>query len=96
MELSPELKAYGRVLDPTPFATLLIEQTTAKASLKAGAADQFEVASSELELRASELTLFDTQLKLQQAIAQLEDALQQPFDALRGLQDKAQARTNTP
>jgi outer membrane protein TolC len=65
-------------------------------SLKAGAADQLEVASSELELRASDLALFDIQLKLQQSIAQLEDALQQPFDALRALQNKPQARTNTP
>jgi hypothetical protein len=34
-DLSPELKAYGKVLDPTPLATLLIDQTTAKASLDA-------------------------------------------------------------
>jgi hypothetical protein len=34
VELSPEIKAYGKVLDPTPLATLLIEQTTAKASLE--------------------------------------------------------------
>jgi outer membrane protein TolC len=67
-----------------------------QASLKAGAADQFEVASSELEFRASELSLFDTQLKLQQATAQLEDALQQPFDALRGLPNNAQANTSKP
>jgi hypothetical protein len=34
-ELSPEVKAYGKVQDPTPLATLLIDQTTAKASLEA-------------------------------------------------------------
>ncbi|MDB6031170.1 MAG: hypothetical protein JWM16_1508 [Verrucomicrobiales bacterium] len=34
-ELSPEIKAYGKVQDPTPLATLLIDQTTAKASLDA-------------------------------------------------------------
>lgn len=34
-QLSPEVKAYGQVQDPTPLATLLIEQNTAKASLDA-------------------------------------------------------------
>ena len=34
-EINPEVKAYGKVLDPTPLATLLIEQTTAQASLEA-------------------------------------------------------------
>ena len=29
------MKAYGKVLDPTPLATLLIDQTTARASLDA-------------------------------------------------------------
>jgi outer membrane protein TolC len=67
-----------------------------QASLKAGAVDQFDVASSELELRASELALFDTNLRLQQAVAQLEDALQQPFDALQALQKKSQAKANHP
>jgi cobalt-zinc-cadmium efflux system outer membrane protein len=67
-----------------------------QASLKAGAADQFDVATGELELHASELAVFDTNLKLQQAVAQLEDALQQPFDALQVLQKKSQGKANTP
>ena len=67
-----------------------------QASLKAGAVDQFDVASSELESRASELVLFDTNLRLQQAVAQLEDALQQPFDALQALHKKSQAKATNP
>jgi hypothetical protein len=34
-KLSPEVKAYGKVQDPTPLATLLIEQSTVQASLDA-------------------------------------------------------------
>ena len=35
IELSPEVKGYGRVLDPAPLATLLVEGASARASLDA-------------------------------------------------------------
>ena len=40
-ELSPELKGYGKVLDPTALATLMTELATAKAAATASQADSF-------------------------------------------------------
>src|SRR5215212_9791222 len=34
-QLRPEMKAYGQVLDPTPYATLLIDNLSAQAALQA-------------------------------------------------------------
>lgn len=35
MELAPEVQAFGRVLDPTPYVSLVAEEATARASLAA-------------------------------------------------------------
>src|SRR3954469_8439606 len=83
VELSPEIKAYGKVLDPTPLATLLIEQTTAKAS--------FELSSKEYErvkqlfsqgqnasaraVETAEATMKKDQVQLQSVQARLDLAL---------------------
>ncbi len=53
-----------------------------EASFKAGAADQFELASARVEFAATELAWLDALLKKQHAVGLLEDALQQPFDGL--------------
>lgn len=51
-------------------------------SFKAGAADQFDLASARVEFGISELARIDALAKKQQAIGLLEDALQRPFDTL--------------
>ena len=53
-----------------------------EASFKAGAADQFELASARVEFAATELARLDAMARKQQAIGLLEDALQRPFDGL--------------
>jgi outer membrane protein TolC len=62
----------------------IVAQT--EASFKAGAADQFEVASAHLEFATSELARLDALVKQQQAIGLLEDALQKPFDAMNAVE----------
>jgi cobalt-zinc-cadmium efflux system outer membrane protein len=51
-------------------------------SFKAGAADQFDLASARVEVATTELARLDVLAKQQQAIGLLEDALQRPFDGL--------------
>jgi outer membrane protein TolC len=51
-------------------------------SFKAGAADQFDLASARVEFATTELARLDALAKQQQAIGLLEDALQRPFDGL--------------
>ena len=53
-----------------------------EASFKAGASDQFELASARVEFAATELVRLDALAKKQQAMGLLEDALQRPFDGL--------------
>ncbi len=53
-----------------------------EASFRAGAADQFELASARVEFGSTELARLDALAKKQQAVGLLEDALQRPFDAL--------------
>ena len=51
-------------------------------SLKAGAADQFDLASAMVEFATTELARLDALAKQQQAVGLLENALQRPFDGL--------------
>jgi outer membrane protein TolC len=63
------------------LADLAREQSTAvDALLKAGAADQLELATAQLEARVNDLALLDAQVKAQAAVGQLEDAIQLPRD----------------
>jgi outer membrane protein, heavy metal efflux system len=52
------------------------------AQVRAGASDQFELASSGIELAAGELTELDGRVKFQQSFAALEDAVQRPLDIM--------------
>ena len=63
------------------LADLAREQSTAvDARLKAGAADQLELATAQLEARVNDLALLDARVKAQAAVGQLEDAIQLPRD----------------
>lgn len=62
----------------------VVEQV--EASFKAGAADQFELATARLEFAVTELAHVDALSKQQQAIGLWEDALQRPFAALEGVE----------
>jgi hypothetical protein len=42
-QLRPEIKAYGQVLDPTPYATLLIDNLSAQAALQASSNEYHRV-----------------------------------------------------
>src|ERR1043166_105993 len=55
-------------------------------AFKAGAADQFEVASARVEFATSEIVRLDALAKKQQAIGMLEDALQRSFDGLSNVE----------
>ena len=67
-----------------------------EASFKAGAADQFELASARVEFAAVELSRLDAFARQQQAMGLLEDALQQPFNGLSTVEidPKTQAIAN--
>ncbi len=53
-----------------------------EAMVKAGAADQSELASARLEVSLTEVARLDAMVKAQQTLGQLEDAVQVPLDAL--------------
>ena len=53
-----------------------------EAMVKAGAADQSELASARLEISLTEVARLDALIKAQQTLGQLEDAVQAPLDAL--------------
>jgi outer membrane protein TolC len=53
-----------------------------EASFKAGAVDQFDLATTQVEFAAAELARLDALTKKQRAIGLLEDALQRPFDGI--------------
>jgi len=53
---------------------------TTEAMLKAGAADNLEVAGAQVEASVNDLVFLDAQTKLQQALGALEDAMQRPLD----------------
>jgi len=50
------------------------------AQLKAGAADQLDLANAQIEFGAAELVRVDGRVKIQQAMGALEDAMQRPVD----------------
>jgi len=79
--LSGVAATTDQVRRQTQLAELAREQSTAvDAQLKAGAADQLELATAQLEARVNDLALLDAQAKAQAAVGQLEDALQLPRD----------------
>jgi outer membrane protein, heavy metal efflux system len=54
-----------------------------EAQVKAGAADQLDLANARLELATSELVQLDGKITLHQSVAALEDALQRPIDLMK-------------
>jgi len=58
----------------------LQQRQSIEAQVKAGAADQLDLANAQVEYNASELVRLDGQVKLQQAFAALEDAVQRPLE----------------
>jgi cobalt-zinc-cadmium efflux system outer membrane protein len=62
------------------------------AMIKAGAADQSELASARLEAALTEVARLDATIKVQQALGQLEDAVQVPLDALPSIEQNPRTR----
>jgi cobalt-zinc-cadmium efflux system outer membrane protein len=62
-----------------------------EAMVKAGGADQLDLASAQLEVRLTELASLDAVLKAQQALGRLEDAVQVPFEALPSVEQDGRA-----
>jgi cobalt-zinc-cadmium efflux system outer membrane protein len=62
-----------------------------EAMLKAGGADQLDLASAQVELRLTDLAGLDAGIKAQQALGQIEDAVQVPFEALAGVEQGGRA-----
>jgi hypothetical protein len=83
VEISPEMKAYGKVLDPTPLATLLIDQATTKASLEASSKEYERLKqlfsqgqnASARAVEAAEAMMRKDQVQLQSVQARLDLAL---------------------
>jgi outer membrane protein TolC len=72
-------------------ATQRTQVESMEAMLKAGGADQLDLASAQVELRLTDLAGLDAGLKAQQALGQLEDAMQVPFEALSGVEQGGRA-----
>jgi cobalt-zinc-cadmium efflux system outer membrane protein len=65
-----------------------------EARVAAGAADRFELRTTELEAATTELVRLDALVKVQQALGRLEDAVQVPFDALQTVEQNPRASDN--
>jgi cobalt-zinc-cadmium efflux system outer membrane protein len=62
-----------------------------EAMVKAGGADQLDLASALIEVRLTELARLDAAFKAQQALGSLEDAVQVPFEALSSVEQDGRA-----
>ena len=78
------LEQLNQVEDLAAAQREQLQQT--EAALRAGAADQVELAAARVEFAALELARLDALTNKQRAIGLLEDALQRPFDALAAVE----------
>jgi outer membrane protein TolC len=78
-----QLKTAGSL-----FAAEQQQQKSAKAQLKAGAADELDSESAELEFDSASLAQLDSETKLQTTLGALEEALQIPVDSISTIVEK--------